>query len=103
VGIKSIKEVFEDEIVQLEGTASILDLEKVSDKKVMCVAHIPTKEELVKCFGTDKPNRRQIEDGLADYDDYINDQFGSRGMGFCITVNKDGKETELFFGGWSVD
>jgi len=99
----SIEEALNDEWAQMEGTGSILDLREVSDKKDMCIAHIPTKEEMVEYFGTDKPNRKQVEDRLWDYDEYIADLIGVRGIGYCITVYKDETASELLFGGWSFD
>ena len=99
----SIEEALEDEWAQEEGTASILDLQEVSDRKDMCVAHLPTKEELIEYFGTERPNREQIEEGVWEYSDYLADLIGVRGIGFCVTVYKDEAASELFFGGWSID
>ena len=100
---ESIEDALNDEMAQEEGTGSILDLREVSDKKEMCVAHIPTKEDMLEYFGTDKPNRKQLEDGIWDYSDYLANLIGVRGIGFCITVFSDEQATELFFGGWSFD
>ena len=100
---ESIEEALDDEWAQIEGTGSILDLREVSDKKDICIAHIPTRKEMVDYFGTEKPNRKQVEDRLKDYDVYLADLVGVRGIGYCITVYKDEVAAELLFGGWSFD
>ena len=99
----SIEEALEDEWAEEEGTASILDLLEVSDIKDLSIAHLPTKEELIKSFTTDKPNREQLEKGVWIYSDYLADIIGVRGIGFCITVYDNESPSELFFGGWSID
>jgi hypothetical protein len=80
-----------------EGTASILDIERVADEPdFFAVAPLP-REDLVRLFGTDQPTREMIETTLDFYEDI------GRGQGIYIIAHKDGKPSEIFFAGYSFD
>src|SRR4051812_43513175 len=76
----SIEEAMEE--AAEDGTRSILDLTSVSDVDDYCIARTLSKEEIVKYFGTDKPERPAVENNHALFDDI------ERGKGFCVTVYK---------------
>ncbi len=91
----SIDEAMQD--AAEDGTRSILDLTSVSEIDDYCIARILSKEELMKYFGTEKPDRHVIENNSDFFDDI------ERGKGFCITVYKNGRPDELYFVGYSFD
>lgn len=80
-----------------DGTRSILDLTSVSDRDDHCVARIPSKEELIRFFGTDKPDIETIQNN-SDFFDSI-----ERGKGLCIVVYENDQPNDLFFVGYSFD
>jgi hypothetical protein len=91
----SIEQAMED--AAENGTASILDMNAVSLEDDYCVARILPDEELIKLFGTDKPERNQVENNFELFD------LLDRGKGLCIPIYKDAKPDELFFAGYSFD
>ena len=91
----TIQEAFEN--MDADGTASILDIERVADEPDYCaVAPLP-KNTLVRLFGTDQPTRAMIEQNMDFYEDI------ERGQGVYIILYKDGHPSEIFFGGYSFD
>lgn len=95
LGAATIEEAVEN--MDADGTGSILDIERVGDTPDFCtVAPLP-KDELVRLFGTDKPTRAMIERNTDFYEDI------ERGHGVYILAYKDGKPSEIFFGGYSFD
>ena len=64
-----------------------------------------TEAELVRSFGTTEPTRRMIEDNMANAADEDDDLYQNiaRGQGFYVVVYKDGKPSEIFFGGYTYD
>jgi hypothetical protein len=91
----TIDEAIED--ADADGTRSILDLKEVSEVDDYCIARVISKDELLKYFGTDKPDKLQIENQFDMFNDI------ERGKGFCIVAYKDGKPDELYFVGYSFD
>lgn len=93
---ESIDEAQEN--MDADGTASILDMERVSDEPDFgSVAPFP-REELLRLFGTDQPTRQMILAHMMDvYEDI------DRGQGIYIIAHKDGQPSEIFFGGYSYD
>jgi hypothetical protein len=85
------------ENMDADGTASILDIDHVADEPEFCaVAPLPV-DELVRCFGTDKPTRAMVEANLDFFEDI------ERGQGVYIVAYEGGKPAEIFFGGYSFD
>jgi len=91
----SIEEACEN--MDADGTASILDIERVSDEADYgAVCPLPSSE-VTRYFGTDKPTREIIEANMDFYKDI------ERGQGIYLVVYKDGKPSEIFFAGYSFD
>jgi hypothetical protein len=91
----SIEEAFEN--MDEDGTASILDITHVAEEPgFFAVVPLP-RVDLVRLFGTDKPTREMIERNMDLYEDI------ERGQGVYIVAHKDGKPSEIFFGGYSFD
>jgi hypothetical protein len=80
-----------------DGTASILDIERVADEPDFCVVAPLSKDELVRLFGTDQPTRAMIEQNMDFYEDI------ERGQGVYIILYENGHPSEIFFGGYSFD
>jgi hypothetical protein len=85
------------EIADADGTRSILDIDSVGDEPNFGVVVPLSPEYLVELFGTDQPTRAMIEGNMEFYEDI------ERGQGVYIIVYKDGKPSEIFFGGYSYD
>jgi hypothetical protein len=91
----TIEEAFEN--MEEDGTASILDITHIADEpEFFAVAPLPPGE-LARLFGTDKPTREMIERNMDFYEEI------DRGQGIYIVAYKDGKPSEIFFGGYSFD
>jgi hypothetical protein len=85
------------DISEEDGTASILDITHIANQpEFFAVSPLPQKE-LLRLFGTDKPTREMIERNPDFYEDI------DRGQGVYIIAHKDGKPSEIFFGGYSFD
>ncbi|HLJ97176.1 MAG TPA: hypothetical protein VKU02_28690 [Gemmataceae bacterium] len=92
----TIDEAFENS--EEDGTASILDITHIADEpEFFAVTPLP-RNELVRLFGTDQPTRKMIEATMLDIYEEID-----RGQGIYIIAHKDGKPSEIFFGGYSFD
>jgi len=80
-----------------DGTRSILDITQVSEEPDFCsVAPLP-RETLFQLYDTDKPTREMIEANMDFYEDI------ERGQGIYIITYKEGRPSEIFFGGYSFD
>jgi hypothetical protein len=80
-----------------DGTRSILDLERVSEKPEFgAVAPFPD-DVLLKLYGTTHPTRPMVEQGNDS--EYIN----QRGQGIYIILYRDDQPDEIFFAGYSCD
>lgn len=91
----SIEEALE--IADADGTASILDIQAISDEPDFCCAAPFTPSELKTYFGAERPTRGQIE-GSDEYWDEL-----ERGQARYAVVYADGKPAELYFAGYSFD
>jgi hypothetical protein len=91
----TIEEVMEN--MDEDGTGSILDIMQVSDTPDFCTVSPLPDETLVELFSTAQPTRQMIERNMAFYEDI------DRGQGVYIIAYKDGKPSEIFFGGYSFD
>lgn len=109
----SIEEALED--AGESGTGSILDIQGISNTPEISKACACTNEELQEMFGTNKPSRRMIEEGLAvsgkpgKWDDDAIERQGEffetidSGEGRYIVVYENDEPTEIFFVGFSLD
>ena len=98
----TIEEILEE--TEEEGTGSILDLVKTTEKGYgYSVAYILNEKELRNFFGDEKPTREKVHENLDKLWDDIAKKHGVRGVGVCIPIYKDGTPTELFFMGFSYD
>jgi hypothetical protein len=79
-----------------DGTRSILDLERVSEKPAPGAAAPFPDELLLRLYGTTRPNRQMVERGADS--EYI-----ERGQGIYIIVYRDTQPDELYFAGYSYD
>ena len=92
----SIEEVLEN--MDADGTGSILDITHVADVPDFMAVVPLSSEELVRLFKTDKPTRTMVEANMVDVYEEV-----ERGQGIYIVLYKDGKPSEIFFGGYSFD
>jgi hypothetical protein len=91
----TIEEAVEN--MDADGTGSILDITHIAEEPDFCAVAPLSAEELVQLFGTDRPTREMIERSTDLYEDI------DRGQGVYIIAYKDGKPSEIFFGGYSFD
>ena len=84
-------------IMDVCGTATVIDLLYISDCPDYCSACPLTRRRLISLFGTDQPTRRMIE-GNSRYLAGI-----KRGQGCYIIAYKDGEPDEILFAGRSFD
>ena len=85
------------EMTDADGTASILDIQQISTTPDFCCAAPFTEDELESYFGTDKPQRYDIEAGDMFWDEL------ERGHARYAVVYDGGEPKELFFAGYSFD
>lgn len=85
------------EIADADGTASILDIDRVDDEPDFGVVTPLTAAQLKALFGTDRPTREIIESSDELFDDI------ERGHGVVCPVYRDGQPSELCFAGYSYD
>jgi hypothetical protein len=91
----SIKEAIAD--AGMDGTRSILDIERVGDVPDFGVAVPLDDGELGELYGTTKPTHEMIELNM-DFFEQI-----ERGQAIYITVFTNDHPDELFFAGYSYD
>ena len=91
----SIEEALE--IADADGTASILDIQQVSDEPDFCCAAPFSADELKTYFGSDRPTRADIEAS----EDYWEDL--ERGQARYAIAYANGKPAEIYFAGYSFD
>jgi hypothetical protein len=85
------------EMMEADGTASILDMLSISDSPGICSVCPLGDEQLKSLFGTTQPTREMIESNHDLYQDI------DRGQGIYIIAYKDGQPSEYFFAGYSFD
>ena len=85
------------EMTAEEGTASILDILKVSEQPDFCCAAPLTQEELEEYFGTPRPTVEAIE-GNEEFWESLN-----RGMARYVIIYEGEVPTKIFFAGYSFD
>jgi len=94
-GPTSIEEALE--IADADGTASILDIAKVSDAPDFCCAAPFSPGELKNYFGTDRPTRADVEQSEEYWEDL------ERGQARYAVVYASNAPSEIYFAGYSFD
>ena len=85
------------EVADADGTASILDIDRVDAQPDFGVVIPLTAPQRMALFGTDKPSR-----GLVEACDDLYEEI-DRGQGVVCPVYKNGQPSELCFIGYSYD
>jgi hypothetical protein len=85
------------EIADADGTASILDIQQISDEPDFCCAAPFSAEELKEFFGTDRPTRADIETADEHWESL------DRGQARYAVVYANGQPAEIYFAGYSFD
>ena len=85
------------EMMDADGTASILDIQKVTPAPDFCCAAPFSGEELDEYFGTNKPTREDLEGNDMFWDDL------ERGQARYAIVYENDQPSELYFVGYSFD
>jgi hypothetical protein len=85
------------EMMDADGTASILDITHVATEPDFCCAAPFSPEELRDYFGTEKPTRAEVEQS----DDYWESL--ERGQARYAVVYENKQPAELYFAGYSFD
>ncbi|MEO0529430.1 MAG: hypothetical protein AAF266_02515 [Planctomycetota bacterium] len=89
-----------DDAVELgdaDGTASILDIELITDEPDFACAAPYSGEELAEYFGTNQPTRGDLQTGDGFWDDL------ERGQARFMPIYDGGQPKELCFVGYSFD
>jgi hypothetical protein len=94
-GPSTIEEAIE--IADADGTASILDIERVADDPDFGVVAPLADAELKRYFGTATPDHRTVEENLELFEEI------DRGHGRYVVVYDGDRPSELFFAGYSYD
>ena len=79
------------------GTRSILDMERVADKRGLGVVAPLETEILDLLYGTTRPSREQVEVNMNFFEEV------DRGEGIYIITYRDGTPSEILFAGYSYD
>ena len=87
-------------MTEADGTRSILDILKISNKPDYCCATPLTKDENIKYFNTDKPSV-EISSRIYDFYDFWNDI--NRGMAKIVVLYENEIPKKLVFAGISFD
>lgn len=101
-GYESVEEALE--VTEADGTASVIDIGKLTKKPEPAGCWQLSKEQLEETFGTATPTRAQIEDAV----DELTEDLG-RGESLCVVAYAKSKKTqqlepvEVLFSGWSFD
>jgi hypothetical protein len=85
------------EMADADGTASILDIQRIADHPdYFCAAPLSPKE-LTQYFGTDKPTRDDVQQSDEFWDSL------DRGQARYVVLYEDEQPKELYFAGYSFD
>ena len=85
------------EMMDADGTASILDIQQITPHPDFCCAAPFTPAELQDHFGTDRPTREDLLENDHFWDNL------ERGQARYAALYKDDQPTELYFVGYSFD
>lgn len=101
-GFSSVDEAHE--ATGADGTASVLDIGKLTKKPEPAACWQPSAAQLEDTFGTSTPTRQQIEDEVDDLTEAL-----GRGESVCVVAYAKSRKTqklepvEVLFAGWSFD
>ena len=85
------------EMADADGTASILDIQRITDHPdYFCAAPLSPKE-LTQYFGTDRPTRVDVQQSDEFWDSL------DRGQARYVVLYEDEQPKELYFAGYSFD
>ena len=85
------------EMTDADGTASILDIQRITPQPDFFCAAPFTRDELIEYFGTEKPTRADLASGDAFWDDL------ERGQARYLVLDQGEAPAELYFAGYSFD
>ncbi len=85
------------EMMDADGTGSILDIEQITSTPDFCCAAPFTSDELEEYFGTERPTREDLDIGDMFWDEL------ERGQARYMTVYENDSPKELYFVGYSFD
>ena len=85
------------EMTDADGTASILDILRITPEPDFFCAAPFTSEELIDYFGTERPTRSHLQTG----DDFWDDL--ERGQARYLVLYDQDQPAELYFAGYSFD
>jgi hypothetical protein len=85
------------EIADADGTASILDIDRIAPEPDFGCAAPFSAAELKEYFGSERPSRADVERAM----DYWEDM--ERGQARYTIVYDSGKPSEIYFAGYSYD
>ncbi len=85
------------ELTDADGTRSILDISRISDRPDFCCAAPMSPEELERYFGTTKPTEAKVRES----DDFWEDL--ERGMARYVILYEGDTPSGIYFAGYSFD
>jgi len=85
------------EIADADGTASILDIDRVDNEPDFGVVVLLSEQRMRDFFGTDRPDRATVQSSDELFDEI------ERGQGVCCAVYANGRPSEICFSGYSYD
>jgi hypothetical protein len=85
------------ELMEDCGTRSILDMERVANRRQLGAVAPLSERQLIAFFGTARPSRAVVEEN-----DRLFEQL-DRGQGVYVVVYKDEVPVEICFAGYSYD
>ncbi len=85
------------EMMDADGTASILDIERITTQPDFCCAVPYSSDELQEYFGTARPSREDLVGNDLFWDDL------ERGQARYTVIYTNDEPTELLFVGYSFD
>ena len=85
------------EMMDADGTASILDIERVSTSPDFCCAAPFSSDELVEYFGSEQPSREEVEEADIFWDEL------ERGQAKYVVSYEGSRPANVHFVGYSFD
>jgi len=85
------------ELADADGTRSILDISRISDRPDFCCAAPFSPEELERYFGTQKPTEAIVRKSHDFWEDL------ERGMARYVILCEDDEPSGIYFAGYSFD
>ena len=85
------------EMMDADGTASILDIERVADEPDFCCAAPFSPDELREYFGSEQPSRSAVEQSDMFWDEL------ERGQARYVVIYEQAEPSAIRFVGYSFD